>query len=137
MRIYINTEDIMNMEYTKGGDLLNDTIYDEMVALAKEKLLTTREYDFMVNQMKNLNKYKGGNYQLMRIDIETKIQAICKRLNEIKRQMLNLIINNENFVAMVDLDVYHNEIDDPDYSAFVNELVVEEEEDLVVEEEEL
>jgi len=127
MRIYVNTDASVN--YTKGENLLNDTIYDEMTTLAKEKLLTEREYDFMVKQMESLTKYKGGNHYLMQIDIEMKIQAICKRLNEIKRQMLNLLINNDSFVAMVDLDIYHNETDDPDYSHFVNDLVVDEEEE--------
>lgn len=127
MRIYVNSD--TSVHYTKGEDLLNDKIYDEMTTLAKEKLLTEREYDFMIKQMESLSKYKGGNYQLMRIDIETKIQAICKRLNEIKRQMLNLVINNENFVAMVDLEVYHNDTDDPEYSSFVNSMVVNEAEE--------
>ena len=68
----------------------------------------------------------------MKIGIETNIQAICKRLNEVKRQMLNLIINDEKFVAMVDLEVYHNDTDDPEYSSFINSMVVNE-----VEEEEL
>ena len=125
MRIYIDVD--ASVHYTKGEDLLNDNIFDEMTALAKERLLTEREYDFMVKQFDNLSKYKGGNYQLMKIDIQTKIQAICKRLNEIKRQMLNLVVNDENFVAMVDLEVYHNETDDPDYSHFVNDLVIDDE----------
>ena len=127
MRIYIDVE--ANMSYVKGEDLLNDTIYDEMVTLAKEKLLTEREYDFLVKQSESLSKYKGGNYQLMRIGIQANIQAVCKRLNEIKRQMLNLIVNNNNFVDMVDLEIYHYETDDPEYSAFVNEMVMDEDEE--------
>ena len=127
MRIYVDVETSVN--YTKGEDLLNDTIYDEMVVLAKEKLLTEREYDFLIKQSENLSKYKGGNYQLMRVGIEANIQAVCKRLSEIKRQMLNLIVNNDKFVAMVDLEVYHNETDDPEYSAFINEMVMDKEEE--------
>lgn len=128
MRIYVDVDASVN--YVKGeGDLLNDSIYDEMRSLAEEKLLIEREYDFMVKQSESLSKYKGGNYQLMKIGIETNIQAICKRLNEIKRQMLNLIINDEKFVAMVDLEVYHNDTDDPEYSSFVNSMVVNEAEE--------
>ena len=128
MRIYINVDASANC--VKGeGDLLNDTIYDEMRSLAEEKLLIEREYDFMVKQSKSLSKYKGGNYQLMKIGIEANLQAICKRLNEVKRQMLNLIINDEKFVAMVDLEVYHNDTDDPEYSSFINSMVVDENEE--------
>jgi hypothetical protein len=128
MRIYVDVDASAN--YVKGeGYLLNDSIYDEMRALAEEKLLIEREYDFMVKQSESLSKYKGGNYQLMKISIETNIQAICKRLNEIKRQMLNLIINDEKFVAMVDLEVYHNDTDDPEYSSFINSMVVNEAEE--------
>lgn len=125
MRIYVDVDASAN--YVKGeGDLLNDSIYDEMRSLAEEKLLIEREYDFMIKQAESLSKYKGGNYQLMKIGIETNIQAICKRLSEVKRQMLNLIINDEKFVAMVDLEVYHNDTDDPEYSSFINSMVVNE-----------
>jgi hypothetical protein len=128
MRIYVDVDASAN--YVKGeGYLLNDSIYDEMRSLAEEKLLIEREYDFMVKQSESLSKYKGGNYQLMKIGIETNIQAVCKRLNEVKRQMLNLIINDEKFVAMVDLEVYHNDTDDPEYSSFINSMVVNEEEE--------
>ena len=55
MRIYVDVDASAN--YVKGeGNLLNDSIYDEMRALAEEKLLIEREYDFMVKQGENLSK---------------------------------------------------------------------------------